>query len=197
MKNKILFIWFIFIFLMSINHVLANDKYIVTLNKCVDGDTAYFNLDNKIIKTRFLAIDTPESTNKIEEYGKEASTFTCLSLSNAKKIEIEYDKNSNKTDKYNRDLVWVWVDNILLQEILLKEGLAEIKYLYGDYAYTSHLEEIEKEAKNKKLNIWDTDEDTNNDEIEDDNFEYYIYTIAIILFTLYKILIKNKKIVCK
>ena len=130
--KKILFILTLF-FTFTINTYAK--KLEVTLDKCVDGDTAWFNLDNERIKTRFLAINTPESTNKIEAYGKEASNYTCNMLTNAKKIEIEYDSNSDKFDKYDRHLVWVFVDDTLLQEKLLEEGLAEIKYIYGDYKY--------------------------------------------------------------
>ena len=140
--------------LCLINNV--NAREIVTLSKCVDGDTAWFYLDGKEIKTRFLAIDTPESTNKIEAYGKEASNFTCDKLTNAKKIEIEYDENSDKTDKYNRDLVWVFVDNELLQNLIIKEGLGEVAYLYGDYKYTNLLQKSQLEAQEKKINIWST-----------------------------------------
>lgn len=140
--------------LCLINNV--NAREIVTLSKCVDGDTAWFYLNEKEIKTRFLAIDTPESTNKIEAYGKEASNFTCDKLTNAKKIEIEYDENSDKTDKYNRDLVWVFVDNELLQNLIIKEGLGEVAYLYGDYKYTNLLQKSQLEAQEKKINIWST-----------------------------------------
>lgn len=140
--------------LCLINNV--NAREIVTVSKCVDGDTAWFYLDGKEIKTRFLAIDTPESTNKIEAYGKEASNFTCDKLTNAKKIEIEYDENSDKTDKYNRDLVWVFVDNELLQNLIIKEGLGEVAYLYGDYKYTNLLQKSQLEAQEKKMNIWST-----------------------------------------
>lgn len=140
--------------LCLINNV--NAREIVTLSKCVDGDTAWFYLDGKEIKTRFLAIDTPESTNKIEAYGKEASNFTCDKLTNAKKIEIEYDENSDKTDKYNRELVWVFVDNELLQNLIIKEGLGEVAYLYGDYKYTNLLQKSQLEAQEKKINIWST-----------------------------------------
>ena len=79
-------------------NVYAYEKKAVTLNKCVDGDTAWFNLNEEKIKARFLAIDTPESTNKIEFFGKEASKYTCNKLKKANKIEIEYDENSNKYD---------------------------------------------------------------------------------------------------
>ena len=143
-------------------NIKANERYIVTLNKCVDGDTAWFNLNDDKIKTRFLGIDTPESTNKIEEYGKEASNYTCGKLKNAKKIEIEYDDKSNKTDKYNRHLVWVFVDDHLLQTDILKEGLAEVKYIYGDYSYLDELKEAEEYAKENKLNMWKSENTSDN-----------------------------------
>ena len=149
MKKYLFILITLFIFPIS---VFAKEK--VTLVKCVDGDTANFNLNGEVIKTRFLAIDTPESTKEKEPYGKEASNFTCEALTNAKKIEIEYDPDSNKTDKYSRHLVWVFVDGKLLQEKILAEGLAEIAYLYGDYKYTEDLQKVEAKAKQKKLNIW-------------------------------------------
>lgn len=194
MKRILYYILPIFIFFIGVNSVLASDKYTVTLNKCVDGDTAYFNLNKEVIKTRFLAIDTPESTNEIEEYGKEASNFTCNELTNADKIEIEYDENSTKTDKYNRDLVWVWVDDELLQETLLKEGLAEVKYLYGDYKYTAHLQDIETEAKESKIKIWSDKMETNANKAEENSYEDdLIFAAAVIIFILSSFLNKKRK----
>lgn len=171
MKKYILTIILFFIFLPNIN---ASVKLEVTLNKCVDGDTAWFNLNNEKIKTRFLAINTPESTNKIEKYGKKASEFTCSLLTEANKIQIEYDENSNKLDKYNRHLVWVFVDDKLLQSLILEEGLAEVKYIYGDYRYLNQVKKSEKIAKDKKLNIW-------NKETDDNNYLLLIISIIIIL----------------
>ena len=179
--KKLLF--FIFIFFLSVTNVFAENKINVTLNKCVDGDTAWFNLDNEVIKTRFLAIDTPESTNKIEEFGKEASNYTCDILTNANKIEIEYDENSNKKDNYDRHLVWVFVDGKLLQDLIIKEGLAEVKYLYGDYKYTSILESSLVLAKANKIGMW-----------QDSNYELYIIFFVIIVIIVVTSCIFNKKI---
>lgn len=39
---------------------VKDDKMSVELVKCVDGDTAWFKLEDEVIKARFLAIDTPE-----------------------------------------------------------------------------------------------------------------------------------------
>ena len=180
---KKVFCFFICFFILTIS-VNASDRQIVTLNKCVDGDTAWFNLNSELIKVRFLAIDTPESTNKQEEYGKEASEFTCNELKNANVIEIEYDKNSNKLDKYNRHLVWIFVDNELLQEKILKEGLAEIKYIYGDYKYLDSLNIAQNEAKKNELNIWN-DSSYNNESI--------LYTVVVIIAIIIIIVVFKPK----
>lgn len=179
MKKVLFSIWISF---LLVTNIYASEKIEVTLNKCVDGDTAWFMLHDEMIKVRFLAIDTPESTNKIEPFGKEASNYTCTLLTNAKKIEIEYDKNSEKLDKYNRHLAWIFVDTQLLQDLIIQEGLGEVKYLYGDYKYTAVLEASQVVAKTKKIGIW---QDTN----------YTLYLIIAILIILFVIIgcIVNKK----
>ena len=68
------------------------ERQIVTLDKCVDGDTAWFKISGERVKSRFLYIDTPESTNKKEYMGKEASEYTKNQLQNASSIEIEFVK---------------------------------------------------------------------------------------------------------
>ena len=119
----------------------------------------YLELDEKEIKVRFLAIDTPETGETEEPFGKEASEFTCGKLKFAKKIEIEYDDNAEKKDKYDRELVWVFVDDRLLQEEIVEKGYGEVTYLYGDYKYINILKRSESIAKRNSLNIWSTNED--------------------------------------
>lgn len=143
---------------------------IVTLEACVDGDTAKFRTEaNEVIKARFLAVDTPETvhpTKGEEPYGKDASNYTCETLTNAKEIKLEYDNNSDEEDNYGRKLVWVFVDGVLLQDSLISQGYAEVAYLYDDYKYTSMLQDSEALAKVNKVGIWsveDTTTDTNDD----------------------------------
>lgn len=166
MKKNILLILVAGVMLITPVHVNAtNNKDEVTLAKCVDGDTARFNINGEVKSTRFIAIDTPESVHpkkKVEPYGKEASNYTCNKLKNAKKIVLEYDENSTKTDKYDRIIAWVFVDDELLQEDLVTKGYAKVAYLYGDYKYTTQLKEKEQIAKNKKLRIWSSNTNTND-----------------------------------
>ena len=159
MKKVLIIFLFFCVFLTNVNA----EKVAVKFEGCVDGDTIKVMLDNKKTTVRFLAIDTPETvhpTKGEEPYGKEASNYTCDKVKNAKKLELEYDEGSTKTDKYSRALAWVFVDDNLLQKDLVSLGYAKVAYLYGDYKYTDELKEIEKTAKSKKLGVWSEEEKT-------------------------------------
>ena len=153
MKKKIILL--ISIFFIGINNIYAKET--VKFSDCVDGDTIKVLVDNKKYTIRMLAVDTPESvhpTKEVEYYGKEASNYTRETVKNAKKLEIEYDSNSDKTDKYDRLLVWVFVDGKLLQKELIANGYAKVAYLYDDYKYTADLEKTQELASAKEIGIW-------------------------------------------
>lgn len=146
---------FLITIITGINIVYAKET--VKFSKCVDGDTIKVIKDEKEYTVRMLAIDTPESvhpTKGVEYYGKEASEYTCNKVTNAKKIELEYDENSDKTDKYDRLLAWVFVDGTLLQKELIEKGYAKIAYLYDDYKYTKELESAQEQASIKNIGVW-------------------------------------------
>ena len=89
-------------------------KQTVTVKSFIDGDTVHFHVPEDVmadgvLKARFLAINTPESTGKIEEYGKAASDFTKEKLSAATSILIESETAGwNPDSTGDRYLVWVW-----------------------------------------------------------------------------------------
>jgi len=111
-------------------------KQAVTVKSFIDGDTTHFFVPEEVngegvLKARFLAVNTPESTGKIEEYGKAASRFTKGRLENAVSILIESEDGSWNADSTgDRYLVWVWYKteengpwrNLNVE--LLQEGLA-------------------------------------------------------------------------
>ena len=108
----------------------------VTVKAFVDGDTAHFYVskavhETGVLKGRFLGINTPESTGKIEEYGKAASRFTRERLESATSIIIESDNETwNRDTTGDRYLVWVWYKTDPSQEYrnlnleILQNGLA-------------------------------------------------------------------------
>lgn len=122
-------------------------KQEVTVRIFVDGDTTHFdpvtnsklttyNPDDfagtqNFIKARYLAINTPESTGKIEEWGKKASKFTHSKLETAESIIVESDDNKWNLDSTGgRYLLWIWyipqggTEYINLNVQILQEGLA-------------------------------------------------------------------------
>lgn len=149
----------------------------VDFASCIDGDTAKFKDGTNIIKVRFLAIDTPESTNEIEPYGKDASNYTCQKLQKATTISLEFDVNSAEKDKYDRYLAWVFVDNVLLQKDIVRNGYGEVAYLYGNYKYTKELQSAQKEAQKENLRIWSDYKETTN--------YLWLYITFIILIMFY------------
>lgn len=207
-------IFIIFLFFISVSIVNAKEIE-VKFSDCVDGDTAKFIYKDEVITARFLAIDTPETvhpTKEEEKFGKDASEYTCKKIKEAKKITLEYDEDSDKLDKYNRHLVWVFVDDVLLQKKLVEKGLASVAYLYGDYKYTDILEEVEQEAEDNKLGIWSIEEETeetkNDSNIEEKNkntdkknninttfeeYKHYIILLgALVLVYAFNLKSKNK-----
>ena len=123
-------------------------KQQVTVKTYIDGDTTHFLVPETIVaegvlKARYIAVNTPESTGKIEEWGKAASRFTREKLENAEEIWIESDDAQWNLDSTStRYLVWVWYrpkgeqDFRNLNIELLQEGLAiansSAQNRYGD-----------------------------------------------------------------
>ena len=111
-------------------------KQEVTVKSFVDGDTTHFFVpedvvEGGVLKARYIAINTPESTGKIEEYGKAASNFTKGILKNASSIIIESDDGKWNVDSTGgRYLVWVWYRNSESEDYrnlnveILQNGLA-------------------------------------------------------------------------
>ena len=115
----------------------------------IDGDTTHFDVPRDfdsagIVKARYLAVDTPESTGQIEEWGKAASAFTKEKLSTAHSIIIESETDSWNFDANGRYLVWVWykpsaeADYRCLNIELLQNGLgggsSSSNSIYGEIA---------------------------------------------------------------
>lgn len=136
----------------------ASTLFEVELVKVVDGDTAYFvTSDEREVKARFLLIDTPELRHpKIgkQPLADEAKARVAELLADADHIYLEYDIGS-RLDKYQRDLVYVWADDVLVQEVLAAEGLADVTYIYPpNTRYLDFLDEAKDFAQAQGQGLW-------------------------------------------
>ncbi len=131
----------------------------------IDGDTTHFYVDKSVVdtgvlKARYLSINTPESTGKIEEYGKAASNFTKETLSKATSIYLESDDTKLNADSTgDRYLVWVWYktsDNSEYRNLnieILQKGLA-IASSSANNRYGKTCIEAINQAKAQKLAVY-------------------------------------------
>lgn len=124
-----------------------------TLIKAIDGDTVKLMYKGKAMTFRLLLIDTPETKHPkkgVEKYGPEASAFTKNMVENAKKIEVEFDKGQ-KTDKYGRGLAYIYADGKMVNQALVRQGLAKVAYVYKPN--NTHEQLLRKSEAQAKKNI--------------------------------------------
>ena len=156
--KKLFAIIMIFTMILPIK-VKAEDpeKVEVKLSNCVDSESARFISGVQEIKVKFIGIQLEEKIidNETDEInGSFVSDYVCSALKNASKITIEYEPNIEKEDKFGRIQAWVFVDDVLLQEDLIKNGYARAMYIEDNYLYADKLKEAQRYAKDNKLGIW-------------------------------------------
>ena len=155
---------------LDFNRASETVKAEVTVKTFVDGDTVHFHVDEQIcesgvLKARFLAVNTPECTGKIEEYGKKAAAFTRSQLEKAESIWVESDNGQWNFDSTGeRHLVWVWYKlpgekayrNLNLE--ILQNGLA-IANSTANNRYGTICMNALNQARAAKLNVYSGQKD--------------------------------------
>ena len=150
---------------LKLNMSSATAKTSATVRTHVDGDPVHFDVPESVcadgvLKARFLALNTPESTGKIEEYGVAASHFTQEKLASAVSIILESDSDRWELDSTGgRMLVWVWYQpsegaeyrNLNLE--LLQNGYARA-YSTANNQYGSICSSALDQARQFKLNLY-------------------------------------------
>lgn len=141
----------------------------VTVKTYIDGDTTHFNAPGfnalNTFKARYAAVNTPESTGKLEEWGKKAARYTRTALSSATSIVLESETSAWEADSTgDRYMAWVWYKapgateyrNLNLE--LLQEGLA-IGSKAGTSRYGELCTQAIAQASALKLHVHSTEKD--------------------------------------
>jgi len=130
------------------------------VQRVIDGDT--IELTNKK-RVRLIGINTPESTYKIEVYGKEAQNYSQEKLAGR---TIWLQKEISDSDRYGRLLRIVWleqpVDSRNEDEIRLKmfnaelilNGYAEPSTFPPDVKYSPYFRQFAREARSLRVGLW-------------------------------------------
>jgi len=135
-----------------------------TVVRIVDGDTAVFRLSNGTQeKVRFIGVDTPESTTKIEPYGKAAAAYTAKKLKVGSKVYLEQDVEPR--DRYGRLLAYVWFEkpgSITESEMRAKlfnarlaiDGYAQQMTIAPNVKYADYFRSFVQEARAENKGLW-------------------------------------------
>ena len=132
----------------------------------MDGDT--FLLDTKE-RVRLIGIDTPEKyyskklerdserskkdKSVIQKLGKEASDFV-KNLVEGKKVILKTDKYSDKRDKDNRLLRYVYLeDGTCINAKIIESGYANA-YTQFKFERADEFRQLEKEARINNRGLW-------------------------------------------
>jgi len=140
--------------------IQENNLELVTVSRVIDGDTIELSDGRKV---RLIGVNTPESTTRTEEYGKEASNYTKSKLE-GKNIYLQ--KDVSEADSYNRLLRIVWLDiptdDLNENEIRTKmfnaelviNGYAEPSTYPPDVKYSEYFVKFAREARSKNVGLW-------------------------------------------
>jgi micrococcal nuclease len=125
------------------------------VERVVDGDTIHVVVNGQKETVRMLLVDTPETKHPdkpVEPFGPEASEFAKERLE-GRTVRLEFD--GPKRDKYDRLLAYVWIDDVLFNELLVENGLARLAYVYDPpYRHYNAIAAAENRAMKEKKGIW-------------------------------------------
>jgi micrococcal nuclease len=132
----------------------------VLVRRAVDGDTLLLQDGRRI---RLIGVDTPETKREgtpVQPWGPEAHEFTARRVE-GRTVRLEFDRERH--DKYDRILAYVYADDRLLNEELLRAGLgrALLKFPYSD-TMKRRFKKAEQEARTARRGIWEQDPSRGN-----------------------------------
>ena len=122
-----------------------------------DGDTILVRIDEKDVTIRMIGIDAPESVHHDETKNTpegEISSAWLKEYLKGRSVALEYDREL--TDQYSRTLAYVYLDGELVEDAILRAGMARALVLEPNVKYEKHLLECEREAQKNGAGFWGT-----------------------------------------
>jgi micrococcal nuclease len=117
----------------------------VRITCVIDGDTVRLFNGTRI---RLIGIDAPERG----DYGFDNATFLLANLTNQSYIYLE--KDVSNTDQYGRLLRNIFVNELFVNEVMVRYGWATVWDVPPDVKHSTVLHQAETQAKDKKRGLW-------------------------------------------
>jgi endonuclease YncB( thermonuclease family) len=120
----------------------------------VDGDTIDVVIGQTEYQVDYILIDAPETRDPdtgVEPFGPEAAAFN-ESLVKGQNVILERDVTD--TDQYGRLLRYVWLGDRLINEELLRQGLARVAESPPNVKYADRFLTVQGEAQAAGVGMW-------------------------------------------
>lgn len=129
----------------------VEDRETFLVTRTIDGDTIEIASG---VRIRLIGINAPEiggQRTSAECFGIEAARRT-KELIEGKQIALERDVS--ETDAYGRLLRYVYINGIMLNELLVREGYAHASAYPPDVKYANQLRDAEHIARARGSGLW-------------------------------------------
>ncbi len=133
-----------------IESVEVEEEELFLVTRVIDGDTIEIEGGERV---RLICIDSPESG---EEGYKEAKDYL-EELILDKKVRLVNDVSER--GKYGRLVKYVYLGDVFVNELIVREGYAEAYRYYPDVTLCPVIQEAEDYAKENELGIWGIEEE--------------------------------------
>jgi micrococcal nuclease len=124
--------------------------------RVIDGDTVALASGRLV---RYIGIDAPEvRRRKNGHWVLDPEPFGLAALDENRRlvegrpVRLRFDVE--RTDRFGRLLAYVWIDDLLVNETLVKEGLARAHRYGRNTALAVRLEAAEREARAARRGLW-------------------------------------------
>ncbi|MBP7875931.1 thermonuclease family protein [Candidatus Woesebacteria bacterium] len=125
--------------------IKTKEEELFLVTRIVDGDTIELEDGEKV---RYIGIDTPE---KSDCYSQEATSKNEELVLNKK---VKLVKDVSNTDRYDRLLRYVYIDDIFINQVLVAGGYAHASSYPPDAVHQDEFKEAERKARVEQNGLW-------------------------------------------
>lgn len=120
----------------------------------VDGDTIDVANCSDAGRVRLILVDTPEVFGGVQCYGREASEYTRSRLLGQ---TVQLEKDVSNTDRFGRLLRYLWTEEGLFNEQIVRDGFATLATFPPDIKYVERIRAAQQEAFDAGRGLWGED----------------------------------------
>jgi endonuclease YncB( thermonuclease family) len=114
----------------------------------IDGDTIDVEIEGEIYRVRYIGINAPERDQPFYEEATAANAEWVMDQT------VHLERDVSEEDRFGRLLRYVYVDDVMVNEELIRRGLAALIVIPPDVHFADRFRRLEDEARRANLGMW-------------------------------------------